>query len=165
MDCVFFAILPVVLDHAWWTYHANVGDPGISLDSLLGRAFSAGELGVQLFFVISGYVLGLGFYRATNEARGVGLKKYFLWRLRRLEPPYVLIMTIFFVLLLGIGQFGFTEGFGHYPLLSAFSKFWASHAMPGGFVAFLVAALFAVLIVSMVFFVIPERPFMTRRAK
>lgn len=53
----------------------------------------------------------------------------------------------------------------HYPLLSAFSKFWASQAMPGGFVAFLVAALFAVLIVSMVFFVIAERPFMTRRAK
>ncbi len=59
----FFAILPVVLDHAWWTYRANVGDPGIALTSIAGRFFSAGELGVQLFFVISGYVLGLGFYR------------------------------------------------------------------------------------------------------
>lgn len=68
----FFAILPVVLDHTWWTYRANVGDPGIALTSPAGRFFSAGELGVQLFFVISGYVLGLGFYKAAKDGRGVG---------------------------------------------------------------------------------------------
>ncbi|CUH61443.1 acyltransferase family protein [Thalassobacter stenotrophicus] len=110
----FFAILPVVLDHAWWTYRANVGDPGFALESPLGRVFSAGELGVQLFFVISGYVLGLGFFRAAKERRGVGLGRYFVRRLRRLEPPFILIMTIFFVLLVASGRFGLFDGLGHY---------------------------------------------------
>lgn len=110
----FFAILPVVLDHAWWTYSANVGDPGIALSSPAGRLFSAGELGVQLFFVISGYVLGLGFYSAAKDSRGVGLGGYFVRRLRRLEPPFLLVMTVFFLLLLGSGRFGFGEGLGHY---------------------------------------------------
>lgn len=110
----FFAILPVVLDHAWWTYRANVGDPGFALESPLGRVFSAGEMGVQLFFVISGYVLGSGFFRAARDARGVGLGRYFIRRLRRLEPPFILIMTIFFALLLASGRFGVFEGLGHY---------------------------------------------------
>lgn len=110
----FFAILPVVLDHAWWTYKANVGDPGFALASPLGRVFSAGELGVQLFFVISGYVLGLGFFRAAKDGRGLGLGHYFVRRLRRLEPPFILIMTIFFVLLLSSGRFGLFDGLGHY---------------------------------------------------
>lgn len=64
----FFAIFPVVLDHAWWSYRTNVGDPGFNLDSTLGRVFSAGELGVQLFFVISGYVLGLGKKREWDRS-------------------------------------------------------------------------------------------------
>jgi peptidoglycan/LPS O-acetylase OafA/YrhL len=110
----FFAILPVVLDHAWWSYKSNVGDPGFSLESPVGRLFSAGEIGVQLFFVISGYVLGLGFFRAAKDQRGVGLWRYLIRRLYRLEPPFILIMTIFFLLLLSSGRFGLFEGLGHY---------------------------------------------------
>lgn len=110
----FFAILPVVLDHAWWTYSTNIGSPGFDIDSPLGHLFSAGESGVQLFFVISGYVLGLGFFHAAKEIRGVGLGGYFKRRLRRLEPPYIVVMTAFFLVLLLSGQFDFFDGLGHY---------------------------------------------------
>jgi peptidoglycan/LPS O-acetylase OafA/YrhL len=58
-----------------------------------------GHNGVQLFFIISGFVLGLPF--ATWHLRGgkpVSLRKYFLRRVTRLEPPYILCLLLFFAL-------------------------------------------------------------------
>jgi peptidoglycan/LPS O-acetylase OafA/YrhL len=58
-----------------------------------------GFRGVELFFVISGFVLGLPF--ATHALQGrpkVDLGRYFLRRLTRLEPPYVLCMLLLFAL-------------------------------------------------------------------
>lgn len=110
----FFGVLPVVLDRAWWTYRANVRDPGFALEPQLGRVFPASEMGVQIFFVISGYVLGLGFFRAARDARDVGLGRDFFRRLCRLQPPFIFIMTIFFALLLTIGRLGVFEGLEHY---------------------------------------------------
>src|SRR5579883_2503419 len=58
------------------------------------------RIGVELFFVISGFILGLPF--AMHFVRGdrkVDLKKYFLRRLTRLEPPYVIAMIAFFGLM------------------------------------------------------------------
>lgn len=91
----------------------RIGSRGALGIRLKTRIFS-GELGVQLFFVISGYVLGLGFYRSAQASRGVGLAGYFMRRFRRLEPPFVLIMTFFFLILLASGRFGLIDGFGHY---------------------------------------------------
>ncbi len=57
------------------------------------------NIGVPLFFVISGFVLSLPFAEARrNLRRPVSLKKYFLRRLTRLEPPYFLCLLLFFVL-------------------------------------------------------------------
>lgn len=66
----------------------------------LHATIRTGELGVQLFFVLSGLVLALPF--ARHHLRGgprVGLKAYFLRRLTRLEPPYALVMIGCFLLL------------------------------------------------------------------
>lgn len=59
-----------------------------------------GHYGVQLFFVISGFILALPF--ASHQIAGtkaVSLRAYFLRRLTRLEPPYILSMLLFFALL------------------------------------------------------------------
>jgi peptidoglycan/LPS O-acetylase OafA/YrhL len=70
--------------------------PGDPLHLLL----RSGELGVQLFFVVSGLVLALPFagHHLLAE-RAVDLKAYFLRRLTRLEPPYALVMVGCFLLL------------------------------------------------------------------
>ena len=63
--------------------------PGSALQATL----RTGELGVQLFFILSGLVLALPF--ARHHLRGgpaVALKAYFLRRLTRLEPPYFVVM-------------------------------------------------------------------------
>lgn len=63
--------------------------------SFLKHLLSHGHLGVPLFFVISGLILGMPFakFHIAKETP-VSLNKYFLRRLTRLEPPYILIMTV-----------------------------------------------------------------------
>lgn len=65
---------------------------------LLNYFFESGNVGVPLFFVISGFVLALPFAQQyLNQAKHVSLKKYFLRRLTRLEPPYLLVLGIMFL--------------------------------------------------------------------
>jgi peptidoglycan/LPS O-acetylase OafA/YrhL len=57
----------------------------------LARAFDFGNRGVPLFFVISGFILALPFARHYFLATPApSLRKYFLRRVTRLEPPYLL---------------------------------------------------------------------------
>ncbi len=61
----------------------------------LCRVFAEGHVGVQLFFVISGFILALPFARQqVAGGRQVRLGDYFLRRLIRLEPPYLIALAI-----------------------------------------------------------------------
>ncbi len=54
-----------------------------------------GDHGVPLFFVISGFILGLPF--AVQHLRGgrpVNIREFYLRRLTRLEPPYILALLL-----------------------------------------------------------------------
>jgi peptidoglycan/LPS O-acetylase OafA/YrhL len=62
---------------------------------LLHHMLDAGHRGVALFFTISGYILGRPF--AAHYLQGKqrpSLKKYYLRRITRLEPPYILNLLI-----------------------------------------------------------------------
>ena len=74
------------------------------LSHLLGQ----GNRGVPLFFVISGFILGLPFARQwLLKGPQVRLGRYFLRRLTRLEPPYIASYLVA-ILLFGV----FTRGAG-----------------------------------------------------
>jgi peptidoglycan/LPS O-acetylase OafA/YrhL len=67
----------------------------------LAQAALVGFRGVELFFVISGFILGLPFAaRYLKGAAPVNLRKYYLRRLTRLEPPYIVALLLLFVLAL-----------------------------------------------------------------
>jgi peptidoglycan/LPS O-acetylase OafA/YrhL len=88
----FVAIVSVVLFHIYAQILDKTGHPVLqqSRYALVDIASGNGDRGVRLFFVISGFVLGLGFARQhLHLGRRVNLKKYFLRRVTRLEPPYV----------------------------------------------------------------------------
>lgn len=56
--------------------------------------------GVELFFIISGFILAFPFAsHYLKQKEPVRLKQYFLRRLTRLEPPYLICMISLFVLL------------------------------------------------------------------
>jgi peptidoglycan/LPS O-acetylase OafA/YrhL len=92
----FIAISWVVLLHI-----LDFTTEGLKLNSsaqsgnLLTLIFAQGRLGVRLFFAISGLILGLPFAEHyLRKAPAVKLNRYFLRRLTRLEPPYIINMCV-----------------------------------------------------------------------
>ena len=79
-----------------------------------------GYSGVELFFAISGFILALPFAaHYLNGAPKVSLKKYYLRRLTRLEPPYVLAALGLFTLGVMLQGKSFAS-FGQHLLVSLF---------------------------------------------
>ena len=60
-----------------------------------------GGYGVSIFFMISGFILSLPFAKAhfnkNSDKKNISLKRYYLRRLIRLEPPYIIALVIFFI--------------------------------------------------------------------
>jgi len=98
----FVAITLVVLFHLngylvakWPQHHSGMLDQS----GWLAQMASVGFRGVELFFVISGFILALPF--ATHRLAGgpvVNLRKYYLRRLTRLEPPYFVTVLVLLVI-------------------------------------------------------------------
>jgi peptidoglycan/LPS O-acetylase OafA/YrhL len=94
----FFAIGTVLLYHLN-THLKRVYSPQVEagyLEGWLDNLVSRGSVGVDVFFAISGFILALPFARQRLfHAVSVDLKSYYLRRLTRLEPPYVISLIIF----------------------------------------------------------------------
>lgn len=97
----FVAIAMVILYHlnGYLIAKTSFYEHGATPD-WLGRAALVGNHGVELFFVISGFILALPFAaHHLKQERAVSLRAYYLRRLTRLEPPY--FATIFLLMILG----------------------------------------------------------------
>jgi peptidoglycan/LPS O-acetylase OafA/YrhL len=108
----FIAIISVILYHSNFFYTAkNLPNTHTILNSI----FSKGYQGVELFFVLSGFILSLPFAKKfTAGNSNLSLKNYFLRRLTRLEPPYIISTIAFFVLLVFVTKkFTFSYLFPH----------------------------------------------------
>lgn len=90
------AIMAVVLYHAHPHFFRTDGHSEGAPWDALSALISLGWFGVQLFLVISGFVVALPFAEARLNGRPtVPLGTYYLRRLARLQPPYVINLTIF----------------------------------------------------------------------
>ncbi len=89
---------------------------GSFIDSYLSQFSLEGVFGVQFFFIISGFVLGHHFARKYIHNNGKpDLKNYYLRRLTRMEPPYLLALVIFFTALVFVlKKYQFGELFPHF---------------------------------------------------
>lgn len=97
----FVAIITVIFLHTNTNYKRVFGDiiPDSYNNSFINFIFSQGGLGVDVFFAISGFILGLPFAKYyLTEGRKVNLKSYFIRRLTRLEPPYLIALLGLFIL-------------------------------------------------------------------
>ena len=67
--------------------------------------FATGLMGVHVFFALSGFILYRVLEKPFREGGKPNLSKYYLRRLTRLEPPYIIIATlIFLALVLGVSH-------------------------------------------------------------
>lgn len=83
------AIGLVVLCHFHPPIHYESGHG--ALLNVIQSAVDQGFVGVQIFFAISGFILGLPFAKQHFRiGKAVSLKTYFVRRLTRLEPPYLI---------------------------------------------------------------------------
>jgi peptidoglycan/LPS O-acetylase OafA/YrhL len=82
---VFLHTYLFIIDKTPFVLKYSVGDYWLKLILLNGSR------GVLLFFVISGFILAMPFAKHYITAgQPVSLKKFYLKRLTRLEPPYII---------------------------------------------------------------------------
>ncbi|MCU0679646.1 MAG: acyltransferase family protein, partial [Planctomycetes bacterium] len=109
----FLAILQVLLLHCFTfimvkapngSYEERVLDYPF-LKAVLGN----GGSGVLLFFAISGFILSLPFAQYyLNGGRKINLKSYYIRRVTRIEPPYIIsLVFLFLVNVYVVGKYSF----------------------------------------------------------
>ena len=59
---------------------------------------SSGKYGVQLFFVLSGFLIGCLFYEELKKNNVVNIKKFILRRFSRTLPPYYIVLVVAYLL-------------------------------------------------------------------
>jgi peptidoglycan/LPS O-acetylase OafA/YrhL len=102
----FFAIITVVLFHLNTALSKSLGYTAIDGIHFLGGKYDILQpgwwvirldLGVKVFFAISGFVLALPFVRRglLGVSKPIVIKDYFIRRLTRLEPPFVISLLLF----------------------------------------------------------------------
>jgi peptidoglycan/LPS O-acetylase OafA/YrhL len=102
----FFAIVTVLIFHINTALFKELNMSATEMTESLGgknEIFSPAwwlirlDLGVKVFFSISGFVLALPFimHYAGLRKNKVDLKQYFLRRITRLEPPFIISMILF----------------------------------------------------------------------
>jgi hypothetical protein len=101
------AALAVVFFH--YTFRGSAGDDGFTTLSLpaLAPFTKYGFMGVQLFFVISGFVIA---YSAENR----GAIEFGIARIARIYPCFIICMTLTFLLTLALGAPNFQTGLTHW---------------------------------------------------
>lgn len=104
----FIAIISVILFHIGSTVKTTMLNT--DFDFFITSIYANGWQGVELFFVISGFIIGLPFAKQyLNGQNNISVKRYFLRRLTRLEPPYILSLIFFLIILLATNQTTFEK--------------------------------------------------------
>ena len=78
---------------------------GSTRDPGLVAFLQYGHVGVYLFFILSGFVLALPFIRwRVMGAKPVALSSYFLRRVTRIEPPFIVAALVLFLLSIALHE-------------------------------------------------------------
>jgi len=117
LRCV--AILSVILYHLedYFTHKGTGWNPLDPIESGVHRLLHNGHVGVPLFFALSGFILALPFYESAfgkTASKPTNLRRYYLRRLTRLEPPYLINLAIATVLLCAVNGIAMAELLPHF---------------------------------------------------
>ncbi len=109
----FIAIISVILFHInvfMADRNHNTYLYGSQGKNIISNILSRGHLGVELFFVISGFILSYPFAaHYINKTPIPDIRQYFIRRLTRIEPPYVISMLVLFIALIVMHSYTVNE--------------------------------------------------------
>ncbi|WP_217602551.1 acyltransferase [Chitinophaga sp. GbtcB8] len=101
----------------------------------VNEAGSFGWTGVDLFFVLSGYLISAQLFKSLQQGKGISLKEFYIKRFFRILPAYLAVLTLYFAVpafkefegLPPLWKFlTFTQNFGLYlGTARAFSHAWS----------------------------------------
>jgi peptidoglycan/LPS O-acetylase OafA/YrhL len=94
------AIVWVMLFHAWGT---RIGTPSKDFSAL-------GWMGVDLFFVLSGFLIGSQLLKSISQRQELNIGEFYINRAFRILPAYLVVMSIYFLLPF------IREGYGLQPI-------------------------------------------------
>jgi peptidoglycan/LPS O-acetylase OafA/YrhL len=120
----FVAIITVLLLHLNTNYKRAFSHtiPEWYEGSVLDHIFLNSGWGVELFFAISGYILSVPFIRESlYNGRKVELRAYFIRRLTRLEPPFVISLVVIYFASLLVSSYNFEESIPHFIITLFYS--------------------------------------------
>lgn len=95
----FFAIMSVMMFHLnYQLQHHDAAIRELAKGTRIDTILRTGEFGVELFFVVSGFILALPFalYHLGIQTKRIRLSAYYLRRLSRLEPTFFICILILF---------------------------------------------------------------------
>jgi peptidoglycan/LPS O-acetylase OafA/YrhL len=115
-----FSVLLVILGHTGWPFLAS---------SRFFLPFRQGELGVSIFFVISGFLITHLLLRERRETGRISLRSFYIRRTLRILPPFYCYLAVIAVM----------TAFGIYRLpvtafLNAMTFTWNINTHPGTWV-------------------------------
>ncbi|CAI1179288.1 Acyltransferase family [Serratia entomophila] len=114
-----FAALSVMLFHFRWNIN-------LSYPNLGDKLFGWGAIGVDVFFIISGFVITLSAKKLTPGLSAVGF--FLKHRARRILPAYFIILLITFLLSGAMSTFHYPEKVSNLISAITFSPIDANHA-------------------------------------
>src|SRR5687767_13667792 len=87
-----------------------IGTRGLFIPSQVGNIFALGELGVRVFFVISGFLITNILVKEVELTGRINLWKFYLRRTLRIFPPYYVFLAVLIALVaLGYLQLDFLD--------------------------------------------------------
>lgn len=106
----FLAISMVIAFHSnIWSYELHGSNK-----SSFYKIIDMGNIGVQFFFVISGFIIAMPFIKSFAQKRKINLGSYFIRRFTRLEPPYLISMFGFYTAAIFLSTHNFDDLVNHY---------------------------------------------------
>lgn len=95
----FVAVLLVVLSHiSIYLLQFSRGNSDAILTEPVAIEFERFGAGISIFFVISGFILAIPFAEQhLLNCQPVNIKRYYFRRLTRLEPPYIIVLFVLFI--------------------------------------------------------------------
>ena len=95
------------------------------LDQAIFRLIYHGDVGVRIFFSISGFILALPFVSAVKNGKDFPkIRNFYLRRLTRLEPPFFLVLIALFLMNVVLGVPDVFDYLKHLLASLAYSHFF-----------------------------------------